>query len=524
MMNGFRSLATLTRGAPALVPPMIARLQRSTAALLGYREGSLAMTPTPIWAAPQGLRLQARLSMAPVLVAGLLALLFLFSAYPVVKSLTQPDLRYMMADIARTAGAGPVAPAPLSLQRASTQPRPLSPLPAGAQDGPYSIHRHITIGRDGSLSRALQDLDLPVSRITPALAEMATFIDLRAVKAGMSLSILLGPPAEGPQGRDRPIERLSLWEDERALVRLQREEGFGLRQREDLPAPLPGPFQAAWHGTGQIDRSLYSAAQDMGLTPELTGQFTKIFQYDVDFAREIQKGDEFEVLLANANGDTQKEAHIAYAALHLRGRSLHYFRYASPDGEVRYFDENGRGMTKALMRTPVDGARMTSGFGPRHHPLLGFTRMHQGVDFAAPTGTPVFAAADGKVVEAGPKGSFGNFIRIDHGNGYQTAYAHLHGFRSGLKKGTRVRQGQIIGTVGASGRATGPHLHFEVHRRGKPVNPLTVSPNQNYALTGAALQDFKAHVEELRALTVAARPLKTIRTAQIPAEEETSAQ
>ena len=188
---------------------------------------------------------------------------------------------------------------------------------------------------------------------------------------------------------------------------------------------------------------------------------------------------------------------LLYAALSVGGQFLEGYRFVVAPGEVAYFDRSGRSLRKFLLRTPVDGARLSSRFGMRKHPILGYTRMHKGVDFAAPTGTPMYAAGDGKVVAAKRNGGYGRYIQIHHTNEYSTAYAHLSRFAKGMTPGRRVQQGQVIGFVGTTGRSTGPHLHYEVLRNGAQINPLQLKQPANQQLAGADLERFRAEVARI---------------------------
>jgi murein DD-endopeptidase MepM/ murein hydrolase activator NlpD len=186
---------------------------------------------------------------------------------------------------------------------------------------------------------------------------------------------------------------------------------------------------------------------------------------------------------------------VLFASLKLRGRQVHAYRYEHADGTTGYYDIDGRSLRKWLMRTPIDGARLSSGFGPRRHPILGYNRMHRGVDFAAPTGTPIYAAGDGVLTKAGRKGSYGNYIQIRHNDEFSTAYAHMSRFADGIKKGARVRQGQIIAYVGSTGRSTGPHLHYEVLQNGQQINPMSIKPQNAARLAGTDLERFRRQIE-----------------------------
>jgi murein DD-endopeptidase MepM/ murein hydrolase activator NlpD len=180
---------------------------------------------------------------------------------------------------------------------------------------------------------------------------------------------------------------------------------------------------------------------------------------------------------------------IKYARLITADNDIALYRYEDNDGNVDYFDRNGKSTKNSLMKTPVDGARMSSGYGMRRHPVLGYDKMHKGVDFAAPTGTPIYAAGDGVVEKAARWGGYGNYVKIRHNSSLKTAYAHMHSIK--VKAGTRVKQGQIIGTVGTTGRSTGPHLHYEVLMGGKQVDPRGVNVPVGEELRGASLKKFK---------------------------------
>lgn len=186
-----------------------------------------------------------------------------------------------------------------------------------------------------------------------------------------------------------------------------------------------------------------------------------------------------------------------YAALTLSGKTMRLYRYKDSSGRIDYYNELGHSVRKALLKTPIDGAKLTSRFGMRDHPILGYTVMHRGVDFGAPQGTPIFAAGDGTVEDLGERSGYGRYIRVRHSGTYSTAYAHMSGYGRGLKTGMRVRQGQVIGYVGMTGRATGPHLHFEVIRDGKQINPVTVKFPTGEKLQGQELQRFQSIKSDL---------------------------
>ena len=251
---------------------------------------------------------------------------------------------------------------------------------------------------------------------------------------------------------------------------------------------------------GEIDSSLYVAAKNSGLPISVLMEMVRIYSFDVDFQREIKKGDGFEVLYEshhNEQGELVRNGPINSAVLILGGERLSLYRYEYGKDLFDYFDFEGNSVRKALMRTPLDGARITSNFGKRKHPILGYTKMHKGVDFGASRNTPVYAAGDGIVESAMRNGGYGNYIRIRHNSDYKTAYAHLARFAEFIKKGKRVKQGDVIGYVGSTGRSTGPHLHYEIIFRGKQVNPLKIRMPKGLRLKGKNLELFIIKRNEL---------------------------
>ena len=272
---------------------------------------------------------------------------------------------------------------------------------------------------------------------------------------------------------------------------------------------------------GTIDNSLFLDGERAGVPAQIIVEMIRMYSYSVDFQREIRTGDSFELVyerFVDENGDVAKTGQVLAASLTLSGKPLTYYHF-HPKGEPRadYFNAKGQSVRKTLMRTPIDGARLSSGFGKRKHPILGYTRMHKGTDFAAPHGTPIKAAGDGVINYIGTKGSYGRYIRIRHNGEYSTAYAHMRGYRRGLKKNSRVTQGQIIGYVGTSGRSTGPHLHYEVLKNGQQVNPLSIKLPTGIKLAGANLKSFLAYREEMDTRAASLPWLDEIAARELPA-------
>ena len=263
---------------------------------------------------------------------------------------------------------------------------------------------------------------------------------------------------------------------------------------------------------GTIEGSLFGSAAKIGIPNAVMVSFMKLYSYSVDFQREIRKGDTFEVYYTQYNdedGERVKTGDILFASLQTGKKPMTLWRFEIPgEGTVDYFDENGQSSKKFLMRTPVDGARISSNFGMRRHPILGYSKMHAGTDFAAPTGTPIYAAGNGTIVKAGWNGGYGKYVKIRHANGYATAYAHMSRIAKGITPGARVTQGQTIGRVGSTGRSTGPHLHYEVHVKGKKVNPMAIRVPTGRKLEGKALTAFKAARDGMTAEMAKVEPLK----------------
>jgi murein DD-endopeptidase MepM/ murein hydrolase activator NlpD len=244
---------------------------------------------------------------------------------------------------------------------------------------------------------------------------------------------------------------------------------------------------------GVIENSLFDASSRAGLSDGTTMGLIQIFAWDVDFAHDIQSGDSFTVLYQKIQraGHATVDGPILAAEFKTGGHDYKIVRYTNPKGESGYYTPDGKSIRKALMRAPVSFSRISSGFSlHRKHPILGYTRAHQGVDYAAPTGTPIHAAGDGRVVFVGLKGGYGKCMVIDHGGGYATLYGHMSRFKKGMHAGLHVAQEQVIGFVGMTGLATGPHLHFEVHVNGVPHNPRTVTLPNVAPVTTQYLADF----------------------------------
>ena len=244
---------------------------------------------------------------------------------------------------------------------------------------------------------------------------------------------------------------------------------------------------------GVVQGSLFAAGEKAGLSETMVLKLADVFKYDIDFIKDLKKGDRFTVVYDDIyrNGQYSGGGNIIAAEFVNNGHRYTAYRFKQGDGEIAYYSEDGRPLRKGLLRTPVSFTRLSSSFGMRKDPVLGYTRLHKGVDYAAPTGTPVHAAGDGVIVRHGWVHGYGNFIAIKNTSTYTTAYGHMSRFAPGLRVGSRVTQGEVIGYVGQTGFATGPHLHYEVRVDGKPENPLTVTMPKPQPLSDKLMAEFK---------------------------------
>ncbi|MEM7024519.1 MAG: peptidoglycan DD-metalloendopeptidase family protein [Pseudomonadota bacterium] len=353
----------------------------------------------------------------------------------------------------------------------------------------------ITVGRGDTLSKILDRAEIDPAQAYAAVESLRDVYDPRRLKVGQELLITAAAADDGETGRRLVSLALDLDFDHQIRVVRDADGHYSA-----------GKHERAQHRelvlrSGTIDDSLFLSADRADVPRGTTVNMIRLFSWDVDFQRDIRAGDGFEMLFEEVSLEDQADAvrggDLLYAGLSLSGETLDAFRFEPEPGEVEYFDRTGRSLRKFLLRTPIDGARLSSGFGMRKHPILGYSRMHKGVDFAAPTGTPIYAAGSGRVIQAGRKGGYGNYIRVRHSGEYHTAYAHLSRFAKGIGPGKRVRQGQVIGYVGSTGRSTGPHLHYEVLRNDKQVNPLKVKQPPNTKLAGAVLERFHQEVARI---------------------------
>ncbi len=289
-------------------------------------------------------------------------------------------------------------------------------------------------------------------------------MDTVNIKAGMDFVASVARPDRGGPAR---LIGLSMRTDAAKTITVSRTFDGALRLRE-LEEKVRDETTVA---CGKMDGSFHESAAAIGANSAIVAEASKLFAHKIDFSRDIKAGDPFCLVFdrkITESGRTIEASGLQYAEI----KGQRFYGFTNSQGKKTFLDSVGKTVKSMLLRTPVDGARITSRFGVRRHPILGYTKMHQGIDFGAGTGTPILAAGDGVVVEARRWGGYGNWIRIRHADGWETGYAHLSRYAKGLKAGQRVSQGQVIGYVGSTGASTGPHLHYEIWRRGVRVNPM----------------------------------------------------
>lgn len=358
--------------------------------------------------------------------------------------------------------------------------------------------RRVEVERGDTLGSLLIQEGASADDARAAAAALAGIFDPSGLRGGQVLTLVFAAPRHHA---DVPaLETLAFRPDVERDIAVRRQHDGRFEARETLRRLTAAGTRAR----GVIDGSLYQSARDAGVPDSVVVDMIRVYSHAVDFQREIRAGDRFDILYTtytDESGAVIKGGAIDFVQLTLSGKAKPLYRFTSPsDQTTDYHSPDGHSSRRLLMRTPVDGARLSSGFGLRRHPVLGYSKMHKGVDFAAPTGTPVMAAGNGTVAFAGWYGSFGNYVRIAHAGGYETAYAHLSRIDPGLRKGARVRQGQRIGRVGSTGRSTGPHLHYEVLARARQINPMDVRLPTGTTLAGADLAAFRTHVASVNAV------------------------
>ncbi len=349
-----------------------------------------------------------------------------------------------------------------------------------------TYQRQVVVGNGDTLMGLMVKNGVAAGEAHNAITTMSKVFKPRYLMPGHEIVLTLRPSGE-PDAADTLVSMKLVESVERDI--LVRRDGDGFLA-EALDHPLEMEIAAA---EGKIEISLFMAGEEAGVPPGVLADLIQVYSFDVDFQRDIRKGDEFTVMyerFVDESGAAFRTGKILRASMTLSGKERTLYRYETRSGTIDYFDEDGKSARRSLMRTPINGARLSSGFGNRRHPILGFTKLHTGTDFAAPRGTPIYAAGNGTVDYAGRKGGYGLYVRIRHNGTYKTAYAHMSGIARGVRKGTRVQQGQVIGYVGTTGRSTGNHLHYEVIRNGKFINSRRMHLPSGTKLKGDELEAF----------------------------------
>jgi murein DD-endopeptidase MepM/ murein hydrolase activator NlpD len=303
-------------------------------------------------------------------------------------------------------------------------------------------------------------------------------------------------PAPSDTGQMEPVRVSVFAKDDTHLATVARNRHGDYVASTDTPPEEVKDQPASTRAS--LYQSFYQAALEQHIKPDTILKLLRVHSYDVDFKQKVKAGDTFEMFFDGGNDDEVGE--LLYTSMTIDGQSRKFYRFRTPDDVVDYYDDQGNSAKKFLMRNPVKGGRYTSGFGARNHPLLKYMRMHTGVDWAAPAGTPILAAGDGTVEQVGRQGGYGNYVRIRHANGFSTAYGHMLRFAPGVQPGVSVKQGQIIGFVGSTGLSTGPHCHFEVLVNNNFVNPMTIQVPRGLQLTGRQLAEFQRERKRIETL------------------------
>ncbi len=357
---------------------------------------------------------------------------------------------------------------------------------------PETISRIVELGEGRTFSRMLVDVGVPSNMAYASSRALGTVYDHRKLKAGEEFTLSITR-----LGEEETLDQLIFQPEptkEISIVRLD----TGAYKAVLKTTPLERQRFAA---RGEIKSSLFGAGEREGVPLAVMASLIRAYSHEVDFQRDLRQGDTFEVLYDQPtakDGSAVGQGVVVYAALSVSGKKKPLYRVTFGDGAVDYFDQKGRSIKRSLLRTPLERARVTSRYGMRRHPILGYSKMHKGVDFGARRGTPIFAAGSGVVEKSKYNGAYGRFILLRHNRRTQTAYAHMSRYAKGIHPGGRVKQGDIIGYVGTSGRSTGPHLHYEVRVDRKQVNPLSVSMPVGRILEGKVLREFKKGQKKIR--------------------------
>jgi murein DD-endopeptidase MepM/ murein hydrolase activator NlpD len=392
------------------------------------------------------------------------------------------------------------APLPDDTAQAGPEPGVPAVTPEPDQQAPMLvlpvIETSARLKKGGTVAGILHELGIAANDVSNAVTALKSRVRLNRLPVGQEINVTLGPADDA----DEPLlMALAIRPEPRREITLERNDTGDFSVEEQVFETVARLQRAA----GTVDGSVIVSAEAAGVPRPALVEMLRAFSWDVNFQHDIKVGDRFDVLIEQAwtsDGWPVDAGRVLWAELTTGGGEERYsiYRFKPHDGEEFFYNSEGESVVKALLRTPLNMSRISSRFGMRHHPVLRFTRLHAGIDFAAPPGTPILAAGAGRVVEAGPNGGYGRWVKISHANGLATGYAHLSRIAPGVRRSARVRQGQVIGYVGSSGLSTGPHLHFELHRNGRPVDPLSMARTAlRSRLGGADLARFRERVAEI---------------------------
>jgi murein DD-endopeptidase MepM/ murein hydrolase activator NlpD len=353
----------------------------------------------------------------------------------------------------------------------------------------------IKIVAGDSLQKILLKEKISKEEVNKIYQKIKGIIDLTKIRQGQTITIVFRTKQNKPS-----ISRITFQVDELSTAYI-----YYRNKTDDYEVRLnqKNLERVNFLAKGIIVNSLFASAQKIDVDAEVIVEFARIFGFEIDFQRDIRKNDEFQIFyerFEDDEGENFKNGNILFAYLKNSGREIKLYRYKDSKNNIGYFTPDGKSIEKALMKTPINGARLSSGFGFRKHPILGYNKLHQGTDFAARRGTPVMASGSGTIERASWFGAYGKYVRIRHNSTYKTAYAHLSKFGRNIKAGRKVKQGQIIGYVGSTGRSTGPHLHYEVLVNNKRTNSQRLKLPSGKKLSKNEMENFNLEKQRINQL------------------------
>ncbi|MGE0752988.1 MAG: M23 family metallopeptidase [Variibacter sp.] len=374
----------------------------------------------------------------------------------------------------------------------------LLPKTAAQTTGGNSWNERTVVAKKGDTTASiLRDLGA-----SPADAKaIADVAGNRPIKEGQKLKVLLSPVGQ----KQQPIRVIVMGEQAAETVVALSDTGryvsVDAQSAETTQVTEADEDEEETSGAVRLYASLYETALRQGVPRPLIDEIARIYSYDVDFQRRVQPGDSIEILYPGDDEGGAEKNEVLYTALTIGGETKRYYRFQTPDdGTVDYYDETGKSAKKFLVRKPITAGIMRSGYGWRRHPILGYSKMHTGVDWAAPRGTPIYASGTGVIEKAGWEGGYGRYIKMRHAYGYETAYGHMSAFARGIKVGTKVRQGQLIGYVGSTGLSTGAHVHYEILVNGRFVDPNRIKLPRGRSLQGPVFASFEQERDKFDAI------------------------